>query len=152
MLFRSEVSLVVILDADKEGFLRSTRALVQTIGRAARNENGRVLLYADKITDSMKNAMDETERRRVIQQAYNKEHGITPQTIRKEVRDLIRITSSAEEEIEITSDTMSKLKPAERRELLETMELEMRQAAKELDFEKAASLRDVMLELRAKYK
>ncbi len=147
-----EVSLVVILDADKEGFLRSTRALVQTIGRAARNENGRVLLYADKITDSMKNAMDETERRRVIQQAYNKEHGITPQTIRKEVRDLIRITSSAEEEIEITSDTMSKLKPAERRELLETMELEMRQAAKELDFEKAASLRDVMLELRAKYK
>src|SRR5699024_1594822 len=147
-----EVSLVVILDADKEGFLRSTRSLIQTIGRAARNENGRVILYADRMTDSMKQAMDETERRRAVQQEYNKEHGIVPQTIKKEIRDLIRITTAVEEDIDVSAGKIAKLSAAERRELIETMELEMKQAAKELDFEKAAHLRDVVLELKAAYK
>jgi excinuclease ABC subunit B len=147
-----EVSLVTILDADKEGFLRSTRSLIQTIGRAARNENGRVIMYADRITDSMKAAIDETERRREIQEAYNKEHGITPKTIKKEVRDLIRISQVVDdEEKELTEDTVKRLSREERRELIETMELEMKQAAKDLDFEKAAQLRDVVMELKAKY-
>lgn len=147
-----EVSLVVILDADKEGFLRSARSLIQTIGRAARNENGRVIMYADRMTDSMNQAIDETERRRVIQMEYNEKHGITPTTIKKQVRDLIRITSAVDEDIEVSTDKIAKLSAAERRELIETMELEMRTAAKELDFEKAASLRDVVLELKATYK
>lgn len=148
-----EVSLVAILDADKEGFLRSTRSLIQTIGRAARNENGRVIMYADTITDSMKSAIDETERRREIQQEYNEEHGITPTTIKKEVRDLIRISQVIDdEEKELTEDTVKQLSREERRELIETMELEMKQAAKDLDFEKAAQLRDVVMELKAKYK
>lgn len=148
-----EVSLVTILDADKEGFLRSTRSLIQTIGRAARNENGRVIMYADNMTDSMKAAIDETERRREIQQAYNEEHGITPMTIKKEVRDLIRISQVVDdEEKELTEDTVKQLSREERRELIETMELEMKEAAKDLDFEKAAQLRDVVMELKAKYK
>lgn len=147
-----EVSLVTILDADKEGFLRSTRSLIQTIGRAARNENGRVIMYADTITDSMKNAIEETERRREIQQEYNEEHGITPKTIKKEVRDLIRISQVIDDdEKELTEDTVKQLSREERRELIETMELEMKEAAKDLDFEKAAQLRDVVMELKAKY-
>ncbi|MFC6465634.1 excinuclease ABC subunit UvrB [Marinilactibacillus sp. GCM10026970] len=146
-----EVSLVAILDADKEGFLRSTRSLIQTIGRAARNENGRVILYADKRTDSMNRAIEETERRRVIQEEYNQLHGITPKTIKKEVRDLIKISTIIEDGEDLTEDTFKQLSREERRELIETMELEMKQAAKELDFEKAAQLRDVVLEIKTKF-
>ena len=146
-----EVSLVAILDADKEGFLRSERSLVQTIGRAARNANGRVIMYADKITDSMKYAIDETNRRRNIQEAYNKEHGITPKTIHKNIRDLIAITHAVEKE-ETTQTDFKQMTVQQRREAIEVMELEMRAAAKDLNFEKAAQLRDMILELRAQYK
>ena len=146
-----EVSLVAILDADKEGFLRSERSLVQTIGRAARNENGKVILYADKITDSMRYAIDETDRRRSVQMKYNEEHGVVPKTIIKEVRDLISITTAVEEEKEISVAQIAKLSREDRISLIETMELEMRTAAKELDFEKAANLRDAILEIRAEY-
>ena len=146
-----EVSLVAILDADKEGFLRSERSLVQTIGRAARNANGRVIMYADKITDSMKYAIDETNRRRSIQEAYNKEHGITPKTIHKNIRDLIAITHAVEKE-ETTQIDFKQMTVQQRREAVEVMELEMRAAAKDLNFEKAAQLRDMILELRAQYK
>ena len=146
-----EVSLVAILDADKEGFLRSERSLVQTIGRAARNANGRVIMYADKITDSMKYAIDETNRRRSIQEAYNKEHGITPKTIHKNIRDLIAITHAVEKE-ETPQTDFKQMTVQQRREAIEVMELEMRAAAKDLNFEKAAQLRDMILELRAQYK
>ena len=146
-----EVSLVAILDADKEGFLRSERSLVQTIGRAARNANGRVIMYADKITDSMKYAIDETNRRRSIQEAYNKEHGITPKTIHKNIRDLIAITHAVEKE-ETPKIDFKQMAAQQRREAIEVMELEMRAAAKDLNFEKAAQLRDMILELRAQYK
>lgn len=147
-----EVSMVAILDADKEGFLRSARSLIQTIGRAARNENGRVIMYADRITDSMKQAIEETERRRQIQEEYNKEHGITPKTIKKEVRDLIRISTVVDdEEKDLSEEVVKQLSREERRQLIETMELEMKEAAKELDFEKAAQLRDVVMELKTKY-
>ncbi|WP_225744254.1 excinuclease ABC subunit UvrB [Marinilactibacillus sp. Marseille-P9653] len=146
-----EVSMVAILDADKEGFLRSTRSLIQTMGRAARNENGRVILYADKRTDSMNRAIEETERRREIQEEYNRVHGITPKTIKKEVRDLIKISTIIEDGEDLTEDTFKQLSREERRELIETMELEMKQAAKELDFEKAAQLRDVVLEIKTKF-
>lgn len=146
-----EVSLVAILDADKEGFLRSERSLVQTIGRAARNANGRVIMYADKITDSMKYAIDETNRRRSIQEAYNKEHGITPKTIHKNIRDLIAITHAVEKE-ETPKTDFKQMTVQQRREAIEVMELEMRAAAKDLNFEKAAQLRDMILELRAQYK
>ncbi|WP_314076987.1 excinuclease ABC subunit UvrB [uncultured Granulicatella sp.] len=146
-----EVSLVAILDADKEGFLRSERSLVQTIGRAARNANGRVIMYADKITDSMKYAIDETNRRRSIQEAYNKEHGITPKTIHKNIRDLIAITHAVEKE-ETSKTDFKQMTAQQRREAIEVMELEMRAAAKDLNFEKAAQLRDMILELRVQYK
>ena len=146
-----EVSLVAILDADKEGFLRSERSLVQTIGRAARNANGRVIMYADKITDSMKYAIDETNRRRSIQEAYNKEHGITPKTIHKNIRDLIAITHAVEKE-ETTQTDFKQMTVQQRREAIEVMELEMRAVAKDLNFEKAAQLRDMILELREQYK
>ena len=146
-----EVSLVAILDADKEGFLRSECSLVQTIGRAARNANGRVIMYADKITDSMKYAIDETNRRRSIQEAYNKEHGITPKTIHKNIRDLIAITHAVEKE-ETSKTDFKQMTAQQRREAIEVMELEMRAAAKDLNFEKAAQLRDMILELRAQYK
>ena len=146
-----EVSLVAILDADKEGFLRSERSLVQTIGRAARNANGRVIMYADKITDSMKYAIDETNRRRSIQEAYNKEHGITPKTIHKNIRDLIAITHAVEKE-ETSKTDFKQMTVQQRREAIEVMELEMRAAAKDLNFEKAAQLRDMILELRVQYK
>src|SRR5690625_4168767 len=146
-----EVSLVVILDADKEGFLRSERSLIQTMGRAARNENGQVIMYADKITDSMKKAIDETERRREIQQAFNEKHNITPTTIIKEVRDVIRATMVAEDDPEYQEDQprLTDLSPTERQETIERMEQEMKQAARELNFEKAAELRDIVLELKA---
>lgn len=148
-----EVSLVAILDADKEGFLRSERSLVQTIGRAARNANGRVIMYADHITDSMQRAIDETNRRREIQEAYNQEHGITPTTILKDIRDLISITHAVEKVAEVDNmyDFKSMTTP-KRREVIEHMELEMRAAAKELNFERAAEMRDFILELRAQYK
>ncbi|UTT44447.1 excinuclease ABC subunit UvrB [Exiguobacterium aurantiacum] len=140
-----EVSLVTILDADKEGFLRSDRSLIQTIGRAARNSNGHVILFADKMTDSMTRAIDETDRRRSIQQAYNEEHGITPQTIRKEVRGVIRATVDAEEDV---LESLSSMKPAEREEAIANLEEEMKQAARDLQFERAAELRDLILELK----
>ena len=145
-----EVSLVAILDADKEGFLRSERSLIQTMGRAARNENGHVIMYADKITNSMQVAMDETNRRRTIQIAYNKEHNIVPKTIRKEVRDVIKATIAAEdqEKYESTTKGLTKLTKKEKSKVLEQMEKEMREAAKALDFEKAAELRDVIFELK----
>ena len=146
-----EVSLVAILDADKEGFLRSERSLIQTMGRAARNENGQVIMYADKITDSMQVAIDETNRRRDIQQAYNEEHGITPKTIKKDVRELIRATVAAEEdegyEVERISEIRKMPKKA-RAEVVEQMEEEMREAAKQLDFERATELRDIIFELK----
>lgn len=145
-----EVSLVAILDADKEGFLRSTRALIQTVGRAARNENGRVIMYADNMTDSMQTTIDETERRREIQQAFNEEHNITPKTIKKAVPDLISIAKVDNEDGEgLSEEKIKNLSQAERREMIETMEFEMKQAAKNLEFEKAAQLRDVVMEIKA---
>lgn len=148
-----EVSLVIILDADKEGFLRSERSLVQTIGRAARNDQGRVIMYADRITDSMQKAIDETERRREIQMAYNKEHGITPKTIKKEVRNLISITHDvvAEEQEENILQQFKSLSRLQREEELERLELEMRQYAKDLNFEAAADMRDIIMELKAHF-
>ncbi|MFS1017196.1 excinuclease ABC subunit UvrB [Enterococcus casseliflavus] len=144
-----EVSLVAILDADKEGFLRSERSLVQTIGRAARNSEGKVIMYADKMTDSMQRAIDETARRRSIQEAYNEEHGIVPKTIIKEIRDLIAITKVAEETGEYTATSYEELSREEKATLLLKLEKEMKDAAKALDFETAATLRDTILELKA---
>lgn len=144
-----EVSLVAILDADKEGFLRSERSLVQTIGRAARNAEGKVIMYADKITDSMKKAIDETARRRSIQEQYNQEHGIVPKTIIKEIRDLIAITKVAEEEATYTLADYDDMSKEDREMLILKLEKEMKDAAKALDFETAATLRDTILELKA---
>ncbi len=146
-----EVSLVTILDADKEGFLRSERSLIQTMGRAARNSNGHVIMYADRMTDSMTKAIDETTRRRTIQGAYNEEHGITPITIQKKIRDVIRATEAAEEGEEYVSRAVAgkKLKKEDRVKLISLLEKEMKEAAKALDFERAAELRDTVLELKA---
>ncbi|GGI64624.1 UvrABC system protein B [Enterococcus alcedinis] len=144
-----EVSLVAILDADKEGFLRSERSLVQTIGRAARNADGKVIMYADKVTDSMQKAIDETQRRRDIQEAYNKEHGIVPQTIIKEIRQIISISKAAEESGEDFATSYNDLSREEKELFILKLEQEMREAAKTLDFEKAATLRDTILELKA---
>lgn len=146
-----EVSLVAILDADKEGFLRSERALIQTIGRSSRNSNGHVIMYADRMTDSMRKAIDETKRRRDIQRAYNEKHGITPTTIIKEIRDGIRATYVAEEtESYIEKITQGKkLTKEEKKSLLEILDKEMKESAKALDFERAAELRDTILELKA---
>lgn len=144
-----EVSLVAILDADKEGFLRSERSLVQTIGRAARNSEGKVIMYADKVTDSMQRAMDETSRRRSIQEQYNEEHGIVPKTIIKEIRDLISISKVADDTESYDATSFDELSKSERKELIAKMEDEMREAAKTLDFETAATLRDTILELKA---
>lgn len=143
-----EVSLVTILDADKEGFLRSDRSLIQTIGRAARNSEGHVILFADKVTDSMQRAIDETERRRAIQMAFNEEHGITPQTIQKDVRGVISTTIESDDTVE-KLEKFNKLKKPERETLLEQLDQEMRQAAKDMQFERAAELRDLILELKA---
>ncbi|CAM4478278.1 excinuclease ABC subunit B [Paenibacillus endophyticus] len=145
-----EVSLVTILDADKEGFLRSDRALIQTIGRAARNSEGRVIMYGDKITDSMDRAIKETDRRRTIQLAYNEKHGVTPQTIRKKVHDVIEATKVAEQKADyLTGVGAGKMNKKERLALLQRLEAEMKDAAKNLQFERAAELRDALLELRA---
>jgi len=142
-----EVSLVAILDADKEGFLRSERSLIQTIGRAARNANGQVIMYADKMTDSMTKAISETERRRKIQIAYNEAHNITPTTISKKIPDIIRATQVAEND---QSYAMRKVyTKKERQKLIETLTKEMKEAALALDYERAAQLRDTILELQA---
>ena len=142
-----EVSLVCILDADKEGFLRSERSLIQTIGRAARNANGKVIMYGDRITDSMRKALDETARRREIQEAYNKEHHITPQTIHKEIRDLIQGKETIDEATALVQKGKKADKKAKKK-LLEDLEKEMKQAAKVLDFERAMELRDIIMELK----
>ena len=139
-----EVSLVAILDADKEGFLRSETALIQTIGRAARNADGMVILYADKITPSMRRAMDETERRRAKQDAYNQAHGIVPKTIRKDVRELLEVAEPARRDAKPVKQ-MTKL---ERLQLIDKLEKQMKEAAKLLEFELAAALRDQIIELR----
>ncbi len=147
-----EVSLVIILDADKEGFLRNERSLIQTIGRAARNAHGHVIMYADEMTDSMKAAITETERRRKIQKAYNQAHGIIPKTIQKAIRESIHITSKPQEErTESLADTIRALNRTDKEEALHHVEQEMQAAAKALDFEKAAELRDILLELKAEY-
>ncbi|MBS4761558.1 excinuclease ABC subunit UvrB [Carnobacteriaceae bacterium zg-ZUI252] len=147
-----EVTLVAILDADKEGFLRSERSLVQTIGRAARNAEGKVIMYADVITDSMKRAMDETTRRRGIQMAYNEANGIVPKTIIKEVRDLIAITQVNEKETkEDKNISLKEMTKKQRVAYVAQLEKEMKQAAKALDFEQAAVLRDIILEIQAEY-
>lgn len=139
-----EVSLVAILDADKEGFLRSDRSLIQTIGRAARNAEGHVILYADKMTGSMQRAIEETSRRREIQEKYNEEHGIVPMTVRKDVRDVIRATEVVEKEAKYDR----KMSRKDKEKLIDKLEKEMKDAAKALDFETAATLRDAMLELK----
>ena len=144
-----EVSLVAILDADKEGFLRSDTSLIQTIGRAARNAGGRVILYADRITDSMKRAMDETERRRTVQQAYNKEHGVTPKTIVKPVVPLIETTLVAESRAsyEASDGKKKKLTKKQKESLIRTLLAQMQTASRALEFERAAELRDMIIEL-----
>lgn len=143
-----EITLVAILDADKEGFLRSETSLIQTIGRAARNSEGHVIMYADVMTDSMRNAIEETNRRRELQEAYNKEHGITPTTIKKAVRDLIAVSKAvAETEVKLKKDPESMSKK-ELKNLISQLEKQMRQAAADLNFEQAAELRDKMIELK----
>ena len=143
-----EITLVAILDADKEGFLRSETSLIQTIGRAARNSEGRVLMYADNMTDSMRNAINETERRRSIQMKYNEEHGITPKTIQKAVRDLISISKKvAAEELRLEKDPES-MSEKELTKLIKDVEKKMKKAAAELNFEAAAELRDKLIELK----
>ena len=146
-----EISLVAILDADKEGFLRSETSLIQTIGRAARNAEGHVLMYADTMTDSMRAAIDETRRRRKLQQEYNEAHGITPQTIKKAVRDLISISKTiAAEEVKFEKDPES-MDSKELEKLIADVQKKMKKAAADLDFETAATLRDRMIELKKIY-
>ena len=146
-----EVSLVAILDADKEGFLRSTRPLVQTIGRAARNSNGKVIMYADSITDSMREAIDATERRRSLQMKFNKEHGITPKTIVKPIRDVISITKDSDEKenkesfADLNFDELTK---KQKQTMIKTLTAQMEEGAKKLDFEEAANLRDAIMDLQ----
>ena len=143
-----EIALVAVLDADKEGFLRSATSLIQTVGRAARNSSGRVIMYADMMTDSMKTCIDETNRRREIQKKYNEDNGITPQTIKKAVRDIISLSKTvAKSEYEFKKDPES-MDKKELEKLIKQVEKKMKQAAAELDFETAATLRDNMLELR----
>ncbi|OEL05929.1 excinuclease ABC subunit B [Staphylococcus xylosus] len=145
-----EVSLVVILDADKEGFLRSQRSLVQTIGRAARNSRGEVIMYGDKITDSMRYALDETERRRTIQETYNEKYNITPTTINKKIHDVISATVDNDETNERQqTEVPKKMTKKEREKTIANIEKEMKKAAKDLDFEKATELRDMLFELKA---
>ena len=143
-----EITLVAILDADKEGFLRSETSLIQTIGRAARNSEGHVIMYADNMTDSMKNAIEETKRRRKIQMAYNEEHGITPTTIQKSVRDLISISKKvAATELQMDKDPES-MSRKELEKLVRDLEKQMKKAAAELNFEVAAELRDKLIDLK----
>ena len=143
-----EISLVAILDADKEGFLRSETSLIQTIGRAARNAEGHVIMYADVITDSMRRAIDETLRRRELQEAYNKEHGITPKTIKKAVRDLISISKEVAKTQKKLEKDMESMSRKELEELIEKVQKQMKAAAADLNFEMAAELRDQMIELK----
>ena len=137
-----EVSLVAIMDADKQGFLRSSRSLIQTIGRAARNANGHVIMYADKISEAMDIAISETSRRREIQNKYNKEHNIIPKTIIKEIRDVV---SNIDDNTGLVEEKMSK---KEKQNLIINIQNEMKEAAKNLDFERAMELRDILLELK----
>ena len=137
------MSLIAILDADKEGFLRSETSLIQTIGRAARNAEGTVIMYADTITPSMRAAIDETERRRAIQEAFNKEHGIVPKTIVKSIRDLVEISGPAAK-----NDRGVKMTARERQAEIDRLEKEMRKAAQMLEYEYAAVLRDQLIKLR----
>jgi excinuclease ABC subunit B len=151
-----EVSLVAILDADKEGFLRSERSLMQTAGRAARNAAGRVIFYADEITDSMRKVIEETERRRKVQMAYNLEHGITPTTIRKTVEEILKSTTAADAKASPSAQLAELVKAARRdymtewelEEVISSLESEMRRAARDLEFEKAARLRDEIHNLK----
>jgi excinuclease ABC subunit B len=149
-----EVSLIAILDADKEGFLRAERSLIQTIGRASRNEHGKVIMYADKITDSMRAAMDETQRRRTIQEQFNKDHGITPKTIIKPIRDnistIVKDGNDDDKGKSFAEVDLEDMTAAERKEVVASLREQMQAAAKKLDFEQAASLRDTILELEAK--
>jgi excinuclease ABC subunit B len=142
-----EVSLVAILDADKEGFLRSERSLIQTIGRAARNANGEVIMYADKITDSMRVSIDETNRRRKLQEDYNTEHNITPKTIVKDIRKVMKATEAAEEEAEYNVTDIPKV---DLEAMISDLEAQMLQASKDLQFEQAAVLRDRIMDLKEK--
>ena len=145
-----EVSLICILDADKEGFLRSERSLIQTVGRAARNANGRVIMYADHITDSMQKAIDETNRRRNIQNEYNVKNNITPKTIIKEIGEVITITTDdVKENIVLDVDTYKQMNAYQKKKVIEEIERQMKEAAKNLDFEEAMSLRDLLFELKA---
>ena len=145
-----EVSLVCILDADKEGFLRSYRSMIQTIGRAARNANGKVIMYADVMTDSMTSAIEETNRRRQIQQAYNEEHHITPKTIRKEIREAIHGQNFVDEAAKLVQKGKKASKKA-REQLLIELEKQMKDAAKSLDFERAMELRDMIEDIKNEY-
>ena len=138
-----EVSLIAILDADKQGFLRSERSLIQTIGRAARNSNGHVIMYADEISDAMYKSIKETERRRTIQEEYNKEHNITPTTIKKEIQDLIKNNDDVKNE-----DISKAYNKKDKKKIMEKIEKEMMEAAKELDFERATELRDILFEMK----
>ncbi|MFR5024655.1 MAG: helicase-related protein, partial [Limosilactobacillus fermentum] len=152
-----EVSLVAILDADKEGFLRNERSLIQTIGRAARNANGFVIMYADTVTDSMRAAIDETKRRRTIQEAYNKEHGITPKTIIKPIQEAITAVKPVEDEqadkgAEFTSKDFAALDKEAQAQMIAELTEQMKAAAKRLDFEQAATLRDTVMELTSQMK
>ena len=146
-----EVSLVAILDADKEGFLRSERSMIQTIGRAARNVNGKVIMYGDKITDSMAKAIGETNRRREKQMAFNEEHHIVPQTIQKEVRDVIAavVPETTKKQKEGLLEDPQKLSRREREKLIASLEKEMKKQAAALNFEQAAEIRDAIIELQA---
>ena len=144
-----EVSLICILDADKEGFLRSERSLIQTIGRAARNANGKVVMYADNVTDSMQKAITETYRRRGIQEEYNKLHNITPTTIMKDISDEISVISKDEEKENINIEKISEMSTVEKRKLLQKLEAQMKKASSELNFEEAMMLRDIILEIKA---
>lgn len=147
-----EVSLICILDADKEGFLHSARSLIQTVGRAARNANGKVIMYADTMTDSMKEAIDETARRRKIQEEYNKEHNIIPTTIKKEIGEVVgndKLESLENVNAAITLDNYQKLSKIEQKNIMEKLEKQMREAAKALQFEEAMTLRDIIFELKS---
>ena len=145
-----EVSLIAIMDADKEGFLRSETSLIQTIGRAARNEEGKVLMYADDITKSMKKAMDETARRRQIQEKYNEDHGIKPKSILKDITDITTVSMAAEDEVEFDTSTSS-VSSEQLHEIIVNLEEEMMKSAENLDFERAADLRDQIRKLKDEY-
>ena len=141
-----EVSLICIMDADKQGFLRSTRSLIQTIGRAARNENGHVIMYGDNISDSMEEAISETNRRRKIQEEYNIKHGIVPHTVIKDIRQVVSNTPDVDNK---TGEVQGKMSKKEKAELIVSIENQMKEAAKNLDFERAMELRDILFELKS---